>query len=260
MKSSLQIFLKEFNRIDVAILYAMFDIKTRFKASLIGPFWLTLHTLIFTLTLGFIFSIVFNTNISEYLPYLSAGLMVWTFMSTQILESTNLFNENSVFIRNVSLPISTYIFRVIIRNLVIVLFHFPITLFVLIYFGKATQADWLLFLVNSCVLIIIISNLTCTISIISARFTDMQPIVQAILQVIFLITPILWSTDTMSERTVFFEFNPIYHLLEFIRAPLLGKAVTDQTVFAIMILFTITSVTAWYFYFKYSSRVVYWIK
>lgn len=239
---------------------AITDIVLRFRASVLGPFWLTLNTLIFALTLGFIFSTVFKIELEDYLPYLSTGLMIWTLMSSLVLEATNLFKINGAFVRNVKLPISTYIFQVLMKNLIIVLFHLPVTLIVLAYFGKFTQINGFTLLLNYCILIFIMMNVTIIISLIAARFVDVEPIIQAVLQVIFLGTPIIWSVEAMTERAHFVDFNPVYHLVEAVRAPLLGQPIADITWIALATIMVGTSILAAAIYTKFYHRIAYWVQ
>lgn len=249
-----------FKRIDIPYTYAIFDLKTRFRASILGPIWITIHTLVFTITLGFVFSTVFNTDISEYLPYLTCGLMIWTLVSTLLLESTSLFAINASYVKNVDLPISTYILRLILKNLLIMVFHLPITVGVLIYFNKIFDVHWFAFIINYCILVAILGNGIIFVSILSARFVDIEPIAQAVLQVVFLATPILWSVETMSGRAKFIELNPAYHLVEFVRAPLLGQEVANNTVLAIVVIAILSTLLAFYTFTKYYRKIAYWVQ
>lgn len=260
ISSGWQDLLTGFRRIDIPYTYAIFDLKTRFRASILGPVWITIHTLVFTITLGFVFSTVFNTDISEYLPYLSCGLMIWTLISTLLLESTNLFTMNASYVKNVDLPLSTYILRLILKNLLIMLFHLPITVGVLVYFNKIADVHWITFLVNYSILVVILGNGVLFVSVLSARFVDIEPIAQAVLQVVFLATPIIWSVETMSGRAKFIELNPAYHLVEFVRAPLLGQEIADNTILAIVIIGLFSTLVAFYTYSKFYRKIAYWVQ
>ncbi len=46
------------------------------------------------------------------------------------------------------------------------------------------------------------------------------------MQVIFFLTPIFWMPNSLSHRPVFTVVNPFYHLIELVRAPLLGHEPT----------------------------------
>lgn len=238
---------------------AFSDIHLRFRASVIGPLWLTLNTLVFILTLGFVFSTVFKTEISVYLPYLSTGLMIWTMLSSVVTEASTLFKVNASFVRNVHLPISTYIFRLLLRNLLIILFHLPITLLVLLYYGLFTSIDLPMLFIGTFLVFVLLTNLAIVISLVAARFVDIEPIIQAVLQVVFLTTPIIWSVDIMADRAVFVSFNPIYHLVELMRAPFLGKAIANETWIFVGVMVLVTTTLSAVVYRKFYHRIAYWV-
>jgi len=55
--------------------FAVHDITQRFRRSTLGPSWLTLSMGIMVTALGFVFSKIFNQEISIFIPYLATGDM-----------------------------------------------------------------------------------------------------------------------------------------------------------------------------------------
>jgi lipopolysaccharide transport system permease protein len=49
------------------------------------------------------------------------------------------------------------------------------------------------------------------------------PIITSLVQVAFFFTPIMWTPDLLKDRAWIADFNPLYHLIELVRAPLLGQ-------------------------------------
>ena len=62
------------------------------------------------------------------------------------------------------------------------------------------------------------------LSIVAARFRDIQLIVSTVLQLVFLLTPIIWDAKSLRgvALTYVADFNPIYHLIEVVRAAAAG--------------------------------------
>jgi ABC-2 type transport system permease protein/lipopolysaccharide transport system permease protein len=52
---------------------AMQDIKMRYRGSILGPFWLTISTLVMIVAIGAIYPRILNIPASDYLPYLATG-------------------------------------------------------------------------------------------------------------------------------------------------------------------------------------------
>jgi ABC-type polysaccharide/polyol phosphate export permease len=111
-------------------------------------------------------------------------------------------------------------------------------------------------------LILIQLNLTLlsiVITIFCTRYQDMTQVVNVGTQIVFFFTPILWQVETLKSRTYLAEWNPIYHWLELIRAPLLGTLPTLSDYlwsgFSVAILF----ILATYFLGRYRSRIALWM-
>jgi lipopolysaccharide transport system permease protein len=62
------------------------------------------------------------------------------------------------------------------------------------------------------------------LSILSTRFRDMQPIVATLVQIAMFTTPIMWPVESLSDGRIIAEINPLYHLIDIVRAPMLGTA------------------------------------
>ena len=114
------------------------DIKQRYRRSVLGPLWITLSMSVMVYSLGLIYGSLFNMDLKKYFPFLSAGMIIWTFISSTILETVDAFVEAGSHIKQIKLPFSVYIIRIIYRNL-IVFFHnlvvfFPIAIYFQISF------------------------------------------------------------------------------------------------------------------------------
>ncbi len=208
------------------------DIRLRYRRSQLGPFWITLSTAIMIYSMGFVYAKLFKVDLSSYYPYLAAGLVVWTFISSLILESTETFIENSGFIRQTSLPFSIYILRLLTRNFIILLHNILPVLPILIYYKITPSFLSLAYLIFGFVLLLLIAySYGLLLAIMGSRFRDIKPIIASVVQICFLLTPILWQHKMLSERMQHWTvFNPFYQLVELLRAPFLGQVPAPSTI------------------------------
>src|SRR5688572_10118992 len=58
-------------------LLAKNDLARRYKRSMLGQFWMTLSMGALILGLGIVYSTLFKTDISAYLPYVGVGFVSW---------------------------------------------------------------------------------------------------------------------------------------------------------------------------------------
>ena len=68
--------------------------------------------------------------------------------------------------------------------------------------------------------------------IVATRYRDVAPLLDALVQLLFYVTPIVWTTSTLTEqggevasRARIAELNPLYHYMEIVRAPMIGQDV-----------------------------------
>lgn len=238
---------------------AILDIKLRYRRSILGPWWVTLSTGIMVSVLGFLWSHLFGSDIQNYLPFFAVGYIIWSWMSTQLLDAAGGFFQFANIIKQVKVPFPILTLRLNMRQC-IVLFHNMIIIFLVgLLIGHGF--NWLIFLVIPHLILIQInlSLLTVLITIFCTRYQDMTQVVNVGTQIIFFLTPILWEVASLKDRMYIADLNPIYHWIEMIRAPLLGHIPTLYnylwTGASTIILFFFTA----YCLGRFRSRIAYWL-
>jgi lipopolysaccharide transport system permease protein len=83
----------------------------------------------------------------------------------------------------------------------------------------------------------------------------------SLIQVTFYLTPIIWMPQTISAHvsSYLLDLNPVYHLVEIMRAPLLGTMPTTTNWLVSIAMAIIGSVLALAFYGNYRRRIAYWL-
>jgi ABC-2 type transport system permease protein/lipopolysaccharide transport system permease protein len=94
---------------------------------------------------------------------------------------------------------------------------------------------------------------------VSARFRDVPQLVNSIVQVVFFVTPIFWKPELLKNRTFITEFNPLFHLVEVVRAPLLGKVPSFHSYVAVLLITAVNVVVVSLFFSRFRSRISYWV-
>ncbi|HEY6618713.1 MAG TPA: ABC transporter permease [Steroidobacteraceae bacterium] len=198
------------------------DIRQRYRRSVLGPFWITLSMGFFILILGVIYSRLFHTPLEHYMPYLTVGYIVWGFISSTTSEACNVFYESAGIIKQIKLPYSIYVMRVIWRNFIVFLHTIVIYLPVALYFKVAPSPLMLLVLPGLLLLILNQIWVTIVIGILATRYRDMLPIIGTTISLLMFATPIMWMIGSAKNLETIANINPVYHLIDIIRAPALG--------------------------------------
>ena len=215
--------LKNYN---VWMNYALYDIRQRFRRSTFGPFWLTISTGLMIVSIGYIFSKVFRQDMFVFIPRLATGLIFWNFLRMVVDESGKTFTDQVSFIRDVPAPLSIHFYRIFTRSFIVWLHDMVVFVPVYLIFPRPISIEYLLFIPG---LLLFLMNLFfggLIIAVLSTRFRDIPLVIANLMQIVFLITPIIWNIEIMEAkgRMAIVNWNPFYHVLEIVRAPLLGMS------------------------------------
>lgn len=235
------------------------DIKQRYRRSVLGPFWFTLSTAIMVLVLGALYSTLLNQEIHNYLPYLAVGLVVWQYLAASVTEGCTAFIGSTYLIKQIRLPLTVHVCRIAWRNFVILLHSLPVVVVMLIIFGRWPTIEFLLLPLGLFILLLHGAWLGVVLGVLCARFRDISPIVTNLVQVAFFFTPVMWSPEILKDRAWVAHYNPLYHMIELIRAPITGRPILWQSwVWSIGFLI-IGFFFAQFLMRRYRNRVPYWL-
>ena len=95
------------------------DIRRLYRRSVLGPFWLTISMGMLVGALGTLYGALLKVGIADYLPFLALGFITWTLISGLITDGCSAFISAESIIKQVDLPLSVHVYRLIWRHLVI---------------------------------------------------------------------------------------------------------------------------------------------
>ncbi|MBX3428464.1 MAG: ABC transporter permease [Hyphomonadaceae bacterium] len=203
------------------------DIELRYKRSLLGPFWISAAMVAMVLALAYVFADVFQTGFAAYIAYISAGLLAWYLILALVNEACGSMIEHGQFLQNVRMPLTVIAGRVVFRNAVVFLHNLIAIVGLLFVFGASITWGAIAVLPGAVTILLFGYCLVIALGPLCARFRDIPLLVQNVMQVIFFLTPIFWMPSGVSHRPAFTVVNPFYHLIELVRAPLLGSEPTS---------------------------------
>ena len=237
------------------------DVKQRYRRSALGPFWLTISMGVMIATIGLVFGNLFKTPMQDFLPFLTVGMIVWTFMSSVIAEGCLGFVAAEGVIKQLPLPLFIHIARVIWRNFLILAHNTVIFPLVLIAVGKPIGMEAFVAIPGLLLVILNLAWVVLILAILCARYRDLPQIINSVLQVIFYLTPIMWLPTLLPERSnaALLVWNPLYHLVEIVRAPLLSTVPLALNWEVALGLAVVGWAMALAVYGRYKTRIAYWL-
>lgn len=211
------------------------------------------------IALGLVYSQIFNLPVRELMPYVCAGMIVWSFISSVMLDSGSLFSGSESYIKQVRLPYSLYVCRFIFSKVVLFVHDLPVYFALLAYFQVWPGATALFAIPGFVLLAINAAFASLAIGMASARFRDIPRIIASLVQGLFLITPIIWIPDLLGSRLYLAEGNPFFHMLEIVRAPMLGVLPSTLTIWVMLAITMINVLATAFFFLRCRARIAYWI-
>jgi ABC-type polysaccharide/polyol phosphate export permease len=248
--------------IRIALMLGWQDVKQAYRRSAIGAFWITAGLAVQIATMGFVFTMLFKTNPADYLPYLTASTILWGLISSIISDGCFSFINAEAIIKQLKIPIFTHVLRVAWKSIITMGHNLVILPIVFLVFGRGIGIEVLLSIPG---LLIVIANLiwiAMLLSMVSSRFRDMPPIIGSLMTVVFYLTPVIWQPALIGNNQLahfLLGLNPFYHLLQVIRAPILGELPTLEN----WTLSLLCAVVGWsltlIIFRKFQNKIAYWV-
>lgn len=236
------------------------DIKSRFRGSIVGPAWLLINQAALMLAVGIIFGHLFHQDMSNFLPYLSIGLVLWGGLTSSIIEGSGTFIIAEGYIKQFTFQKAVYVYRTLVSNLIVLLVGLIVFLVVAVFYKKLTVLG-LLCAIPGMAIFVFVTLLTIIIfSHIGAGFKDVPHLFSSVMQILFYVTPVMYTPEMLSTRGLGFvyKYNPLYYIMEIVRYPLINGYLADLNIYLNALIYTISLFfIAIIVVRKYSRRVVY---
>lgn len=235
------------------------DIRQRYRRSKIGPFWVTVSMGAMIGGMAFLYAGLFHTDVQEYLPALTLGFIIWGLIGTTVTENCRAFIDGESIIKQVRLPLSLHVYRVIWRNLIIFGHNVVIYIIVAVVFGIWPGWTGLFALPGLALICLNGVWVGILLGVLSARFRDVPQIIASVIQIAFFLTPIIWQPQSLPDRQWILEFNPFYYFVELARQPLLGQGSSMHIWGGALATTACGSLLAFLLYSRCRRRIAYWL-
>ena len=257
--SALEDLARGFALADLWLTMGWFDIRQRYSRSVMGPLWVSASLAIFVLGLSFTYAALFRAPIRDYLPYVTVGMVIWSMLAGLINEGCAAFTGAVAAIKQMPVPPCVHVYRTVWRALIVFAHNGIVMLLVLAVFGVNPGHTALLALPGLALLLMNGIGFSITLGTICARFRDVSPLMANVTQMLLFVTPVLWRARDLGERGIIAAANPLFHLIELTRGPLLG-AVPGLLDWGVALGFTLVSLAvAFAFHARFRWRIADWL-
>lgn len=243
------------------LMLAYQDIKLRYRRSVLGPFWLTISMAITVYSMGYLYAHLFHTELQHYYPFLVAGMLAWSLISTMVIESTDGLVASDNLIKQVKLPYTLYIHRIMARNIIIFFHNLLVMVPILALFHQYAKVNLcqLLLFPGLAVIYVNAAMYGLIFSMLGARYRDISQVIKSLVQVVFFVTPVMWGPEVLGNYHYIVDLNPFYAFIELIRAPLIGTVPTLKNITLVLGVTAVGLVVSLCLFSRYRARIVYWL-
>lgn len=203
------------------------DLRSRWRRSFFGALWSVIQPLGMTVLISVVFGKIFNTDIAEYAPYILSGMVIWEFVTSTAVGGSLAFVQADAYIKQCRHPLAIYTLRTTLANLIVLgLASISLIAWVLAVMPQNFGWSWLAALMIFPILALIAWPMATCLAYVAARFRDVPHALGLLFQALWFVSPVYFEAKLFrgGDLHALVDYNPIYHLLEIVRAPLLRGA------------------------------------
>lgn len=235
------------------------NIKTRYKRSVLGILWTMLNPLLMMLVLTFVFSNVFRFQQPHYSAYALAGLALWNFFAQTTAGAMSELIWGGQLLHRIYLPRSIFAVCALGTSLVNLLMTLVPLFFIMVITGVPLRPALMILPLPIFLTAIFALGVALVLSRVAAYFADVLEMYQIFLMAWMYLTPIIYPKEIIPTKFQWlFDLNPMYHLIEIFRAPLLvGWLAGPKTVLASSVASLVTLAFGWWYFSRKADELAY---
>lgn len=239
--------------------FTLREIKSRYKASLLGPLWIIIYPLLTTFFLSFIFEkiVKIKTEDIPYFIFLLSGLLFWNFFQQGVALSKDSLVWNrelvtkSCFQKEI-LPLSFILSKIpdFFINLLI-LFIF------LILYNFKIHLGFLILIIAIIPIALFAAGIGLFFSLVNAIFRDFGRIIDFFLMMFFYATPILYPENLIPKKLnlMLLSLNPIALILNFSRQIIFKNKIKIELLLISLIISIFIFISGILFFRKFEKKI-----
>jgi lipopolysaccharide transport system permease protein len=214
------------------------DLRTRYRRSVLGMGWSLLHPICMTTILTAVFYKLWKLPISEFAPFVLAGLATWNYVLTVVSHGCHCFFIGESYIRQYPAPLAIYPLRTALGGTIHFLVALSVVMMLSWYFHGFVNLPALVSLLPTILLLFVFAwSVAVLAGVANVYFQDTQHLTEVGFQMLFYATPIIYYPEQLQATNLgwLLKLNPMVALLELVRQPILKGEVPTLGTFTVAI-------------------------
>jgi lipopolysaccharide transport system permease protein len=228
------------------------DIKVRYKQTALGAAWAIIQPLMTML----LFTLVFNrlagldTGSIPYPLFAYTGLLIWTFFSNAVTNSTNSLINNTNLITKVYFPRAFIPAAAVGAGLVDFAIAGLILIGLILYYGVAPTLNLALLPLFVLLAVLLALAVGMLISALTVKYRDLRHALPFLIQFWMFASPVIYPSSIMPDRLrSLMALNPLTGIIEGFRTALFGGNF-DHTAISLAVILTTALLAFSYYHFR----------
>lgn len=247
--------LKEYR--ELLFFLALREIKIRYKQTIMGASWALLQPFFTMIVFTLIFSRLAQMP-SDGVPYpifSYSGLLLWTYFSNALSQSSNSLVDNGPLLSKVYMPRIFLPTAPCLSGLVDYGIAMSILVVMMVYYRFMPGISILLLPFIILLTFLLASGVGYWLSSICVKYRDVKFILPFFIQLLMFVSPVIYPANIVGENLQWLLYlNPMTGLIGAHRACLLGRMPVDYVGLSISVLFTIVLFVSGILYLKRTEK------
>ena len=221
------------------------DLRNRYRRTVLGIGWALLNPLCMMAVLCTVFHQIFHFPLREHIPFVMAGLGIWSFLSFSILDGCSSIYLGEKYIRSTPMPMGIYPLRTMMGLMLQFLIVLSLTIVITLALKGFPDPLVLLTIVPSLVLLAFFGWAMCVLfGFANVFFPDTHQIASVLMQMLFYLTPVFYPIDMVRIPLVqtCLRYNPFAAFISIVREPLINNTLPPLESYLFAIFVTVLAV------------------
>lgn len=187
------------------------DLKSRYKGSVLGFFWMFLNPLLQVVVYSIVFSVIMRMGIEKFYLFFFVALVPWLFFSTCLSAGTSIIFSQQDMVKKIYFPREVLPIAFTLSQFVNMLLSF-LVVFVVVFFSgvKINFIAWLYLPIIMLIEFVLALGITFLVSSLTVYFRDLEHVLSIISMAWMYLTPIIYPIDIVPENLMkIFYLNPM---------------------------------------------------
>lgn len=185
--------------------FVLRDLKVRYKNSALGFLWSLFNPLLQVATITIVVKYIMRVDIPNYSAYLLVAFLPWQYVLNGLLDSSDVLIHNRDMIKKVPfpreiLPLSCVASNLIHFLLAMIIFVVYVLVYWIFFHGSPVMVTFIMFPVLVIMQTILVAGIALFVCSVNAFFEDTKYILQALLNIGFYLTPIMYPVELVQNK------------------------------------------------------------